>query len=357
MEKIKNSSPLKIINASGTSTSKLQIADLYKNATFSGNLGTLNPDSPSKFRISFTDPNLADKETIEATLQITDPDNPNQPLESVTLILHKDPATPGHFISQELLTVSAPYADQQKIANQENDSPLDQTFYAKINSTLKVSVSTTTINAPDSIQKITYAAQANIPPKNVVTVCPVLIHDENGNPLATEADVNQFIHELQNGTAPEGTQVVVKGNPTLIKAADIGVTFQDGLSDQEKQKLANAILCTPSNPPHIKVALLGNTDLGPTKTTHHYKLDSTGKETGHPVVFAQNTTPALFLAPNFELIRKTNTAMANLNADPNYLLFRQPPANPTPKSSKTPSRDIFATSPPQQPSEIPNLTP
>ncbi|MBX7158438.1 MAG: hypothetical protein K1X66_08655 [Verrucomicrobiae bacterium] len=348
MEKANIPSPLKIINVAGNQTANIQIAEFYQNVTYAGSIATLKPNQPQSFYVCFEFPGSTDKPTIEATIEVSNPSDPSQPLEKLTITLHRDPNNFGRFISENLLMVSSRNADQIPTANHPNDGPLDQTLYGQINSTITVSISDTSITPPNSIERTTYQISASIRPKDVVVVQPIIVHDENGNPLATEVQLKQLINELRNGMALTGTQVIVEGAPTTVKTSDLGITFQDGLDEQEKQKLTDAILSKPSNPPHIKVALLGHTDLGPTTTTHHYKLDATGKQTGHPVVFAQNTTQAPFLAQNFELIRKTNTALANLNADPNYLLFKQPPANATPQSSKTHSRDIFATSPPQQ---------
>jgi hypothetical protein len=222
-----------------------------------GTRETLIPgDSKDKFHISYDNPALAGKGKIEVNLEINNPNNPKSHYkESVKVTLYEHPEFPGLFHSAPLLLVASPKFDQHNAGSKDNSSQ-DQTFLAEPGSEISVSYE-------DKILGEISRSSASVPVNKTLEVPIYILKDEDGNPMATQEQVNRQIELLQESLAPAGIKVIAQ-KPVYIDLPQ-GVSLKNGVQTASpNSEIAEDLLITkaianayPHNP-GVRLIFAGN---------------------------------------------------------------------------------------------------
>lgn len=311
---------IKIIDASGKMINILPIADFYQSVEFGlSNTQVVKPSIHKAFRVSFEDMSLKDKESIEVNMEVTNPDDPTKPLESTTITLYKDNANPGRFVSLELLPVASSKVDSIPLSSFPDNSVQDQSFYVKLGSEVKVSLSVT---EPGSEKPSLYTASARVPINKVAVVRPKIALDEVGNPLSTEEQVNKQLSELREALAVDGIYLMVEPI-TMIKSESI--SLKDGLNNEEAKQFAQ----TFSSPgkPVIHLVFAGETFNDTDKKAFRVaKVDEIGRKDDDPayfnIVFVKNSALAYDCKYLLDVIRSEDGFINKMNGK--STIFQEP---------------------------------
>lgn len=191
--------------------------------------------SNDRFYVEYKDPTLRDQTSIEVDVKTNK--------DSVKVKLHADPKRPGVFISEELILVPNPTVDI--------NPKTDQTIVAEVGDSVKVSYQK---------NQQTYAASADVPIKKVLPLQFIILKNDKGEPMATEADVRRHLESAQGAinfthTKIQNLEIVYYQPP-----ADSGIIVEDGLNDIERLMIAERTKYYAPQP-GVRVFLTGD-DIG-----------------------------------------------------------------------------------------------
>ncbi|MBX7157827.1 MAG: hypothetical protein K1X66_05530 [Verrucomicrobiae bacterium] len=160
----------------------------------------------SGFYIQYKNPDLVGKGEIQVDLQTYNPTNSNSKnseTNKVTLYEVK----PGVFVSNYKVLFSTPNHDQRLTKNHLDNSPNDQSYLGELGSQISVSYQN------EKTGKIT-TANASVPIKNQSRIQPVVFRKENGEPTATQAEIDRQMEITQAIYASQGIKLIIA--PTVI---------------------------------------------------------------------------------------------------------------------------------------------
>jgi hypothetical protein len=191
--------------------------------------------SNDKFYIEYKDSALRDQTSIQVDVKTNK--------DSVKVKLHADPQRLGVFISEELILVPNPTVDI--------NPKTDQTIVAEVGDSVKV-----------SYQKgqQSYAASANVPIKKVLPLQFIILKDDQGRPMATEADVRRHLESAQAALNLTHTQIQNLEIVYYQPPADSGIIVEDGLNGVERLMIAERTKQYAPQP-GVRVFLTGD-DIG-----------------------------------------------------------------------------------------------
>jgi hypothetical protein len=187
-----------------------------------------NPSNSSdKFYVSLQNVALKGNGTIQVTLKTHNPKNPDSPYQdSVKIDLYEDPNQPGSFLSKPLLLVSKKVFDEDSFQGVDNTST-DQTFLSELGGSVTV-----TFDDGASQQQST----AEVSYTKILPVHPIIFEDENGNRMATQADVDRQMALAQETLAQ--AHVKIESSTPIVLKVPPGITLSDGISLFENTVLA-----------------------------------------------------------------------------------------------------------------------
>lgn len=211
---------------------------------------TLNIDSEIRpersnraFYVRLKDPVSKNKGQITVTLNISDPDNPQKPVESVQILLYeeKNPHNPGVFRSSPLVLVpDIARVDESIVQNSDknawpDNNPHDRTFRAKLGSEISISYQ-------NSENKMITTPLGTVPVKKIVESQLIVFGKENYqnayqnyikeiegiqkilSPLGIQIKINApILHDEESNSLPQRVLTAAKDYP-----ANRGIRFIAG---------------------------------------------------------------------------------------------------------------------------------
>lgn len=168
------------------------------------NINTFN--ARAGFYVQYKNADLVGKGEIQVDLQTYHPANPNSKnSDSAKITLYE--VEPGIFVSNYKVLFSIPAHDQRLTNNHSDDSPDDQSYLADLGGEISVSY-------PNEETGKIATANAFIPVKYESRIQPVVFRKENGEPTATQAEIDRQMEIAQAVYASQGIKLVIA--PTII---------------------------------------------------------------------------------------------------------------------------------------------
>ncbi|MEZ5405139.1 MAG: hypothetical protein R3F23_02870 [Verrucomicrobiia bacterium] len=191
--------------------------------------------SNDKFYVEYKNPDLSGQSSIEVDVKTNK--------DSVKVNLYADPKRSGVFISDELILVPNSAVD--------NNPRMGQTIVAEAGDSVRVSYQK---------DQQTYTTSANVPIKKVLPVQFIILKDDQGRPMATEADVRRHLESAQEALNLTHTQIQNLAIVYYQPPADSGIIVEDGLNDIERLMIADRTK-EYAPQPGVRVFLTGD-DIG-----------------------------------------------------------------------------------------------